>query len=159
MSGDGLYIFSETIPNWIMALSAMAAVVVFWWRKQDKRELAAQREENILNGVNAVWVKADVGNSGQSKWGVVVSNEHRVPVTNVRVQCSGNKHSNELIHPNVQKGQHFFESLPQVERGRSWALPTTNFTSQEFITSSQKYETKTLSFTYMGKTYQKPITG
>lgn len=127
MDGNGLYIFSETIPNWIMAFSAMVAVVVFWWRKQDQREQAEQREEEVLSGVNAVWVKADVGEAAESKWGVMVTNDLRIPVTNVRIECSGNKHADVLNHPNVQRGQHFFESLSHIDRGRSWALPTTNF--------------------------------
>ncbi|KUM30226.1 hypothetical protein AQ436_11525 [Arthrobacter sp. EpRS66] len=158
MASDTLYIISETIPNWLMAGSAVAAVAVFWWRKQDKKEQAAQREEDILNGVNAVWVKAVVGEEEHPKWGVLVSNDHPTQVTNVRVECNGNRHTSELLHPNVQPGQHFFESMAQVERGRPWALPTANISRRDFITGSQKYETKKISFTFCGKDYSKALT-
>jgi len=116
------------------------------------------KKEDILSGVNAVWATAIVGDSEHQKWGVLISNDHRTPATNVRVECNGNRHSKQLTHPNVQPGQHFFESLPQVERGRSWALPTTNFDSRDFITGSQKYETKKISFRFGGKDYSKDIT-
>jgi len=157
VDSDALYIVSETIPNWLMAGSAVAAAAVFWWRKQDKQELAAQREEDILSGVNAVWVKAVVGDADHPIWGVLVSNDHRTPVTNVRVECNGNRHAAQLLHPKLQPGQHFFESLAQFERGRSWALPTTNFASQDFITASHKHDTKKISFRLGGKDYSKDI--
>ncbi|UCR89162.1 hypothetical protein [Mycetocola spongiae] len=152
MENQWLYIWSETIPNWAMALSALSAAMVFVWRRQDRREQRELRESDITQGVNAVWVIARMEPEGEPKWGILVTNSLRAPVTGLRVACSGNHGAQELVHSNLQPGKHFFESLGQGHP-RPWALPTNNISSFEFISASKKHQTSDISFTYAGKPY------
>lgn len=43
---DWLYVFSETVPNTIMAIAAAGAAVVFIWRRNDKREAKQLRDDD-----------------------------------------------------------------------------------------------------------------
>lgn len=156
MENTTLYIWSETIPNWLMAFTALAAAVVFAWRRQDRKEAQAAREANIKDSVNAVWVTARIGSDEQPKWGILVTNNLQAPITQLQVTCSGNSGSNTLMHANVQPGRHFFESLPNGS-SRPWRLPTANIASFEFITASKKHTTQRMSFWHSGRSYMKEL--
>lgn len=43
---DLAFFWGQTVPNWLMALAAMGAAVVFWWRKWDKKEAQQLREQD-----------------------------------------------------------------------------------------------------------------
>lgn len=156
MGSVSLYIWSETVPNWLMAASAMAAVAVFFWRRQDRQESQAERESKIKDGLNAVWATAIVDSEGSPKWGVLVTNSLSAPVTGVRVTCTGNYAAEELSHKSIQPGRHFFESTTQG-RPSGWALPKSNISSVEYITGSNTHSTRQLTFTYAGKTHSKSL--
>lgn len=149
-----MYLFSETLPNWIMALSAASAAILFFWRKQDRLEARVERESNIKNSVNAVWVAVKTDESPQRKWGILVTNDLQTAIRDFEVQCTGNRNSSTLRHPNVQPGRHFFESVSNGSP-KSWALPTSSFFSPEYITASEKYRTGQMSFSYADQTYSK----
>ncbi|WP_347039611.1 hypothetical protein AAHB37_05745 [Glutamicibacter halophytocola] len=59
--GNALFAVLKTMRNWLMAGSAAAGFAVFWWRKQDLQELAAQREEAILSGVRQFGARRSSG--------------------------------------------------------------------------------------------------
>ena len=152
-----LYLWSETVPNWLMALSAVSAAVVFLWRRQDRQEARAAREAGIRSAVNAVWVTARIGSDQQDKWGILVTNTLQVPVNDLEVTCSGNSGSTTLIHPSVQPGKHFFESLPHG-KSRAWDFPTSSIASFEYITASKKHVIQQVSFMHSGTHYSNSLT-
>lgn len=158
MDDSTLYIWSEMVPNWVMALSAASAAIVFLWRKQDRKEERERREREIKDGVYAVWATADVEGSGPNQWGVLIVNNLAAPVTHVTVECEGNRQSSEIKHGNLQPGKHFFISLAQGN-SRAWAFPSTNFDKLEYISASAKHTTKQISFSYAGANYSRELTG
>lgn len=139
-----------------MALSAVSAAIVFLWRRQDRREARTERETEIKNAVNAVWVAATYPSEPRPVWGVLITNNLQSPIANVAVECSGNSESGLLTHPAVQPGKHFFQSLPRAD-SKAWALPTSSITDFEYITASKKHRTERISFTYSGAHYSKTV--
>lgn len=156
MDSNVLYIFSETLPNWLMAGSAFAAFATFRWRKQDKQEEMERRETSTRDKVYAVWATATVGGTGERKWGVIVVNNLDTPATNVIVHCHGNSRTNKLSHMNIQPGQTFFESLGGGSH-RPWGLPTSNISDIEYITSSKQHGTQNIRFSHGGRAYSRSL--
>lgn len=150
------YFWSETLPNWIMALSALSALALFFWRRQDRLEAHIAQTTNIENSMNAVWVLAKVDGDDRDRWGVLVTNMLQTPVACLEVSCRGNSNSDSLAHPNLQPGKHFFESAPPMSP-RAWLLPTMNISSFEYITASNRHSTRHMSFTYQGNKYSKSL--
>ncbi|WP_157834197.1 hypothetical protein [Leucobacter sp. PH1c] len=152
MESTALVIWSETVPNWLMALSAVSAAVLFFWRKQDRREAFAAREAGIRDGVNAVWVTAQIDSDPKARWGILVTNQLSVPITQLHLDCHGNLNSASLEHPSVQPGRHFFESLPQGS-ARPWALPSSNVAHVEYVSVSRRHAVHELTFSHAGRSY------
>lgn len=137
-----------------MAIAAISAAVVFYWRFQDRRESLARQEAEIRDGVQAVWVKMDDATSELKHWGILVTNTLRSPVSDVHLRCHGNNLSDELHHRSIQPGEHFFESQ-RAGSPRPWAFPTTALEPFEFLSDSVTHTTGELSFTYAGTRYTK----
>lgn len=156
MDSNALYVFSETLPNWLMAVSAVGAFATFRWRKQDKKEEQERREISTQDKVYAVWAIAKVGSAEERKWGVIVVNNLDTPATNVVIQCYGNSHTKKLSHTNIQPGQTFFESLSGRDH-RPWGLPTSNISDIEYITSSKQHGTQNIRFSHGGKAYSRSL--
>ncbi|MEL0626408.1 hypothetical protein V6245_05550 [Salinibacterium amurskyense] len=149
-----LYVLSETVPNWLMAASAVSAAVVFAWRRQDRAERLARQTEEVESQVNAVWVAAQVNEEEGKKWGVLVTNALRAPISDLEISCGGNNRTGILAHKQLPPGSHLFVSMPSTA-ARAWSLPQSNIGAREFITSSTKHEVYALTFRYGKKTFTK----
>lgn len=97
--------WSPTLPNWIMALSALAALGRLFFAVRDRKVQAErdrhQREQHLAavgDRVWAHWVKRRVPSGGKERWGVLVTNSFHGEITNVEIACPGNAH--EKAHPN-----------------------------------------------------------
>lgn len=156
MISSPFYFWSDTLPNWIMALSAISAVAAFVWRHQDRREEQVLKATQIRDGVSAVWATVRLEPNGPRKWGLLVTNSLETPVFDVSVECSGNIGSNKLTLRSVQPGRYFFESLAN-EQHRPWGFAVSNFQDLEFITASKSHLTKQLEFTHNEETYTKAL--
>ncbi|GGD30353.1 hypothetical protein GCM10010915_08320 [Microbacterium faecale] len=153
------YVVSETIPNWIMAIAAAGAVIVFVWRKRDKAEQAALRVEERGDKIDAHWVAMPSGaNDGKHRWGVLITNGFGSSLSNVEVSCSGNRRSGTLRISALAHGRHFVESSSGEH---PWGLPelVANGADITPITSSTTHRVTQISFGALGRHYVRHADG
>lgn len=152
MSNGSLYILSETVPNWIMALSAASAAVVFLWRRQDRRESQEQRDERIRNGVHAHWATIEGSDPDKPRWGVIVTVDLASPVDQLEVSCSNNGTPKAFSTPRLPPGAYFFESVWRNGHP-AWNYPEQAPSVARPILDSRGHTVQNISFRYSGRAY------
>lgn len=150
------YFWSETLPNWLMALAALGAGIVFLWRKKERQEKAHEEKSSVLLAVQAKWVRiAGGGKDGRDLWGVVVENRLQAPILDVEVKTVGNNKSKTgKINARQLSAQtdHFFHSSGDAEQAWGFARRLHENDQHEEI-SSAKHAVQQITFTYRGNRY------
>lgn len=157
-----LYVWSETIPNWLMAASAAAALGTFIVRRTDRRERQQLADSEVRIGVQARWMKTSEAD-GDAKWGVLVENSLPSPVHTVELICPGNNYStdNRIRIPSIPARTKLFVESRQGEYG-AWQFARALQTSEEpvtFLTQGKKFDVHQVQFVYLGKAYAHDGTG
>lgn len=147
------YVLTETIPNWIMAIAAAGAAVVFVWRKRDKAEQEALRVEELGERIDAHWVTTpDPDDENRSMWGILVTNGFGSSISNVEIDCNGNRHSTKLQAKTLAPGRHFFRSATQAQPW-GWAMTVPDTSAVEPVGGSAAYRIDQITFTTRGNRY------
>ncbi|GAA1780984.1 hypothetical protein [Leucobacter iarius] len=155
-----LYVWSETIPNWIMAIAAAGAAVVFVWRRQDRLAQQRSADDEVRLGVRAQWVKLTTA-SGSRAWGVLVSNTLPSDALHLRVFSTGNTRSSDgrfTCASIAARTQHFFES--SSKEGAVWEFPREVLNTETItqLTRGSKSVDR-VEFTYLGREFTHDGTG
>lgn len=153
-----LYVFSETVPNWLMALSAAAAFATFVWRRHDKREERALRVEDLGEKVHARWIIRRSPDSEKDEWGLLITNGLETPVRDISIECQGNRYSSTYLHRQVAPGQHFAQSLPTRQQPWGWAEPIASAEIRDNVTPGN-HDVLRMWFTARGRQYVRDADG
>ncbi|MGO3153031.1 MAG: hypothetical protein ACTIJJ_10490 [Galactobacter sp.] len=151
-------LWSTLIPNWIMALAAVAGaftlVVGFKDLKDRERERArAERKEvsDLGDRVHVDWVIV------RGQWGLLVQNRLPSVIESLLVQCNGNEA--QLSRADVASGEYFFASKRQPSgQARGWEHPIPVDPAQcERVSAgkNRKFAVLGVEFTYKADRYKK----
>lgn len=160
--------WAGTAPDWIMAIAAAGAAIVFFWRRQDRLAQQKLADEQIRVGVQAHWITIPGEAGEKDQWGVLVTNGLPSPITQVRLACTGNALAADqgITCRAIPAGsQRFIQSAPKTDastRGasRPWVLPRQleAGTAVTEITPGTKSVDR-VEFTYLGREFAHDGTG
>lgn len=160
--------WAGTAPDWIMAVAAAGAVIVFFWRRQDRLTEQRLADEQVRVGVQAHWITVPGEAGEKDQWGVLVTNGLPSPITQIRLACTGNTLAGGqgISCRAIPAGsQRFIQSAPKQDASaksapRPWVLPRQleAGTPVTEITPGTKSVDR-VEFTYLGREFAHDGTG